>query len=136
MDNYLLLEATEHNWGLMGPGSWNHTNWTIQSDGEYSASMHYNSTEGDWDSNPTVIHESGKMPQADFEHLVSVAKQKWHVGIESYGCDGSSWEMRMHSPSGKVLKRWKEGYIFGQPVMEEIAKVLLTLVDEDAEEHL
>ncbi len=51
MDKYLLLEATEHNWGLMGPGSWNHTDWKNQSDGEYTASMHYNSTEGDWDSN-------------------------------------------------------------------------------------
>ncbi len=110
MDKYLLLEATEHNWGLMGPGSWNHTEWKIQNNGEYTVSMHYNSIDGDWDSNPTAMHESGKMPQADFEHLISVSKQKWHVGIESYGCDGSAWDVRLYNPSGEVIKRWKEGY--------------------------
>ena len=130
MDKYLLIEAIEFNRGLMGPGSWNHTTWKLQNDGEYTISKHYNSPVGDQDSNPTIIHESGKMSQAVFEHLISFAKQKWHVDIVSYGYDGSAWEVRIYGPSGKVIKRWKEGYIEGQLVMEEIAKVLLLLADE------
>ena len=35
----MLLKATERNWGLIGPGTWEKRTWKINSDGTYTLTM-------------------------------------------------------------------------------------------------
>ena len=70
-----------------------------------------------------------------FEKLVCAAKKKWHTDERPYDvCDGVAWEFRLFNTSGKTLKYWKEGRIYGHSVMEEIESALPQLTSKDTKD--
>ena len=52
--------------------------------------------------------------------------EQWRdPNIDSDACDGSAWTFSHYDPEGHLIKTTgKVGYIYGQPILEGLAKVL------------
>ena len=116
---YVLLKATNWNWGLKGPGYWDETKWIIYSDGTYEAVTSYV-----LDDN--IRETEGILAPDQFAELQKVLSEEWFdPGIDSDAYDGDAWQIKLLYPSGRVKKSIDEPrYIYGQPI-ERIVSLLL-----------
>lgn len=126
MDKYLMLVATNHNWGLCCTGMWGSTTWRIFSDGSYEIITGRIPERKPEDFSTTC----GIMTTEAFLALRSACRGKWKdPSICSDACDGEAWQIRMYSTSGKITKTTgRLGYIYGQAKIEQI---ITTLPEDD-----
>lgn len=131
---HLILRAKEHNWGLIGPGSWSTVSWSIYSDGSYSIRSEFLPDRGAFiDGYPDHLPKNdiktthGAMDTASFQKLIDLmSKELWRdPDIECHACDGVAWVIKQFDANGKVLKSSGDlDYIYGQRTLEEIARCL------------
>ena len=117
----LLLKATKHNWGLLGPGDWLLTNWLICSDATFEYLVSFRS-----ESKPAK-RIAGKMDKEAFSQLCEAIKREpWRdPSIDVHACDGVAWEIVSYTSDGKIDKTSGEkDSIEGNIVLETIAGLL------------
>lgn len=131
-----MLKASEHNWGLMGPGDWRETVWEVNYDGTYKITSVFNPI---MDPNsveiPKTVKQSttGSLNDDEFSKLKALLeKEKWRTpGVMIEACDGTAWKIDFYSPEGKIQRNsGKLGYIYGEKVLEKIAHQLCKLRDD------
>ena len=131
MKKQLLLKATEHNWGLTGPGDWSEVEWRIFRDGSYeivsSFRPSFEAYENEGKPRPTKKKSKGIMDGADFAKLQEALKREpWRdPAIDVFACDGVAWEIESYKEEGSVEKTsGKLDYIYGHSVLETIVDLL------------
>ncbi len=130
-----LLKAVEHNWGLLGPGSWCTVQWIIYHDGSYEVISTFNPSSDLIEEmmkrneypKPVKKKKTGKMSAKRFSKLREAIKHEpWRdPSIESGGCDGVAWEIKSYREDGSTeYTSGKLGYIYGHRVLETIVNLL------------
>ncbi|GEM_PF-2855515 len=142
MKKQLLLKATEHNWGLTGPGDWSKVEWRIFRDGSYdiisSFRPSFEAYENEEKPIPTKKKSKGSMGGVDFAKLQeALNREPWRdPAIDVFACDGVAWEIESYKEDGSVEKTsGKLDYIYGHSVLETIVDLLPadgTLYDSSA----
>ena len=128
----LLLKATEHNWGLQGPGDWKEMEWRVFTDGSFERTATFNPGFGDlWDDRdstaPTRSKTTSRMREEAFAKLrEAIASEPWRdPALEVFACDGVAWQIESYREDGSVDKTsGKIGYIYGHTTLETIVSLL------------
>ena len=130
VNNSKMLDATEHNWELIGPGDWNSVTWTINYDMSYTITVRIN-PEWDPDSNelPQLVVNTvkGVMDRKSFEELKDLleVKQWRNPDIQIKALDGVAWQIEYYSVDGKIKNSSGGlGYIYGEEILESIVNKL------------
>ena len=112
----VVLEATNENWGLIGPGNWSVRTWKIREDGLFSFSVSYVGTEPDreWE---------GILDPEDYARLAELINEAWS-DREVRACDGEAWEFRAYGSEDEVIRERPLGYICGVEPFESMAAIL------------
>ena len=118
----LILKAKEHNWGLIGPGSWERRSWKINDDGWYEYKESYRSGNDDIPEIPTVVEE-GVLSGTQLTQLKGLLDYPWSEE-KSDACDGTAWEFKMYDDD-HLVKHRDLGYIYGIEPFESIVKLLM-----------
>ena len=123
MKQYLLLQVTVNNWGLLGPGEWVSNSWSVFSDGSYKLETSFLPDDGF--AHPIKLKtksKSGCFENEQFTQMLAILNEKWiDPSIDSDACDGTAWQIKQFYPSGRTKRSsGKLGYIYGQPI-ERIA---------------
>ena len=118
----LILKAKEHNWGLIGPGSWERRSWKINDDGWYEYKESYRSGSDDIPEIPTVVEE-GVLSGTQLTQLKELLDYPWSEE-KSDACDGTAWEFKMYDDD-HLVKHRDLGYIYGIELFESIVKLLM-----------
>ena len=145
MEKYLILKAVEHNWDMLGPGSWETITWSIFSDGSYKIrekriprhtaekALEIIHSTGNFEEYKRIIRKreyttlSGYMKEDSFFTLKKYleANQWRDPSIDCYACDGVAWTFEYFDSDGKTIKTsGKLGYIYGHSTLENIAAIL------------
>lgn len=133
-DKVLLLKAVNHNWSVIGPGSWTGTEWFVFTDGSYKAVISFMPNLFD-DYNLTkreVREVVGTFSEDEYSLLCTILDEEWiDPSINSSACDGEAWQIKMLYPSRRTKKSsGKLGYIYDQPI-ERLVRVLNKKVNAD-----
>ena len=117
----IKLKVIHQNWGLMGMGDWNNTEWNIYNDLSVEIKIKYNPLDIEG-FNDTVTAEM-KISIYQYNEIVRQLnlskKEEWFVD----GCDGDAWELIQYEDNKEVWKR-ELGYIYGIESLEKIARIL------------
>ncbi len=134
MKKHLILRAKEHNWGLIGPGSWYTVLWSIYSDGSYCIRSEFlpeadSLIDGFQGHMPKkgIKTTRGVMDGPAFQQLTGLMdREPWRdPDIECHACDGVAWIIKQFDAEGKVLKSSGDlDYIYGHQTLEEIVECL------------
>ena len=109
MFSMILLKATECNWDLLGPGSWNKRSWKINEDGWYQYKESYVSVRSvNMPDIPDAVEE-GVFSVEQMKRLKAALAQDW-PGTKLDGCDGAAWEFKLYA-DGIISKHRELGYI-------------------------
>lgn len=148
MEKYLILKAVEHNWDMIGPGSWETVTWSIFSDGSYKIrekripernakkALEIIHSSGNSEENKRIIRKreyttiSGDMKEDSFSTLKKYleAKQWRDPNIDCHAWDGVAWTFEYFDSDGKTIKTSGElDYIYGHSTLENLASVLLSI---------
>ncbi len=118
----LILKAKEHNWGLIGPGSWERRSWKINDDGWYEYKESYRSgSDDELPEIPTVVEER-VLSSLQLSRLKELLEQPWSEE-KTDACDGAAWEFKMYQ-NDELTKHRDLGYIYGIEPFESIVKLL------------
>ena len=117
----LILKAKEHNWGLIGPGSWERRSWKINDDGWYEYKESYRSGSGDIEEIPTVVEER-VLSSTQLSQLKELLALPWPEE-KTDACDGAAWEFKKYQ-NDVLIKHRDLGYIYGIEPFESIVKQL------------
>ena len=138
----VLLKATHQNWSMIKAGDWEQTEWTIYCDGSFLQRTYHIMTQGDIDRLKKagdldeairecglrrICTESGKMPAPKLSELLDAMDvSPWRpVGERIDACDGDAWKFQQFDMAGKTVQdSGPVGYIYGNKVLERIAKLL------------
>lgn len=135
----LVLKAEVHNWGLMGPGDWNHVDWFVFSDRTYKKTCYCNPTIGNHDDTSPSSLNAGKISQKAFDRLLKcLDTDPWRDSeILCCGCDGVAWQIEQYDAAGTVVRTSGEpGYIYGNHVLESIVSLLPGVKAYDASVYI
>ena len=132
-DNYLVLIATEENWGLIGPGDWTKVVWNIFSDGYYEKIVYFYPT--DYDDEFLKKHHirkkqkknTGRMKLKSIKKLCKeLSREPWRdPTIEIDACDGVAWQIESYNEDGSIDKTSGDvDYIYGHIILENIVSLL------------
>ena len=117
----IKLKVIHQNWGLMGMGDWNNTEWNIYNDLSVEIKIKYNPLDIEG-FNDTVTAEM-KISIYQYNEIVRQLnlskKEEWFVD----GCDGDAWKFIQYEDNKEVWKR-ELGYIYGIESLEKIARIL------------
>ena len=118
----LILKAKEHNWGLIGPGSWERRSWKINDDGWYEYKESYRSgADDELPEIPTVVEER-VLSSSQLSQLRELLAADWSEE-KTDACDGAAWEFKMYQ-NDELTKHRDLGYIYGVEPYESIVKIL------------
>lgn len=115
----LVLYVKHSNWGMMGPGDWNNTEWKIYSDLSVKVKVSYNFSKGEEKKEEYNFNLKDK----DYERILTEIETAKDNEIIVDGCDGSAWEYIQYENGNEIWKR-DTGYIYGIKSFENIAKIL------------
>ena len=122
----IILKATETNWGLIGPGSWDTSVWEVRNDMTFSLKTIFRSG----DEPMPVMTIQGTLLPDDYEDIVQLINSPW--GEESVdACDGTAWEFKAYGLSGELIKHRPSGYIYGIEPYESMAAILEKQKEEE-----
>lgn len=126
----LLLKATERNWGLMGPGSWEKRTWKINTDGTYSMKTTYRPV----DREDLTLEETreGALYEEQMEFLQECIHDYW-TDEKTDACDSTAWEFKLYE-NDTVVRHRELGYIDGIEPYVRIAGMLNQAAEMDAQE--
>lgn len=124
----VILKAAEHNWGLMGPGDWETSVWTIRNDRTFAAKASFRSDDGQI-PDKTV---QGNLELSDYDNIVELINTVWSEEI-THACDGTAWEFKVYGSKGALEKHRPLGYIYGIEPFESIVDILKKLPGEEAD---
>lgn len=113
----LILNIKNHNWGLIGPGTWKEKQWNIYDDMSVDYTITYNSPTGD--KNVSEF----ELSKEEFDTIINnigLAKSDNTV-IEA--SDGEAWEFVEYNNGEENWKR-PMGYIYGITSLEKITDIL------------
>lgn len=116
---HILLRASEHNWGLLGPGDWEKKEWTVYTDGSFRLTVSYRPTDLPEEDEVKV----GTIRSDSFERLIELLYSPWS-DQKTEACDGTAWEFRLLGDRGRIISRRKLGYIYGIEPFESIVHIL------------
>ena len=125
----LLLKATEKNWGLMGPGSWEKKTWKIHTDGTYTVKTTYRPEKPE-DLNLEEVQE-GAFFEEQMDQLREFINMYWTFE-KTDACDGTAWEFKLYDQDAVVRHR-DLGYIDGIQPYAGIAALLTETAPADAD---
>lgn len=123
----LKLKIIHQNWGLMGMGDWNNTEWNIYNDLTVEIKIKYNPIDIE-DFNDTITTERRISINEYNELLKQINISKDNNTIVG-GCDGEAWEFIQYNNNCEIWKR-ELGYIYGIKSLEKIAKLLNKTIGE------
>ena len=115
----LVLYVKHSNWGMMGPGDWNNTEWKIYRDLTVGIKITYNFSKGE----EKIEEYNFNLKSKDYESILQELEFAKENEVKVDGCDGSAWEYVQYEDSKEVWKR-EIGYIYGIKSLENIAKIL------------
>ena len=118
----LLLKAEEHNWGLVGPGSWEKTKWKVEDTGWYQYSKSYRSGDDGIAEIPRLTVE-GQLPSGQMEILRDLLNQNWTPEKAAETSHDTAWEFKMYE-NDTVIKHRLLDYIDGVEPFEAMAALL------------
>ena len=121
----LVLNVKHSNWGMMGPGDWNNTEWNIYDNLIVQIKVSYN-PKGGIDNTKEFNCEIDEKFLNNLLDKLNIVKQN---DEEVDACDGSAWEYTQYDNGNEVWKR-NIGYIYGIKPLEEIATQLNSLIKE------
>ncbi len=113
----MVLNIKNHNWGLIGPGTWEEKQWNIYDDMSVDYTITYNSPTGD--KNVSEF----ELSKEEFDTIINnieLAKSDNTV-IEAY--DGEAWEF-VECNNGEETWKRPMGYIYGITSLEKITDIL------------
>lgn len=117
----IKLKIIHQNWGLMGMGDWNNTEWNIYNDLTVEIKVKYNPLDIEG-FNDTVITEI-KLSIEQYNEIVRQLNLSKKDDSFVDGCDGDAWEFIQYNDNCEVWKR-ELGYIYGIKPLEKVAKML------------
>lgn len=124
----MLLKATERNWGLIGPGTWEKRTWKINSDGTYTLKTTYRPLDGEDLSLEQT--EEGAFFEEQMEILKECIDEYWNDDPGDPAEDGSAWEFKLYE-NDAVIRHRELGYIDGVEPYESIAGLLETALEDE-----
>lgn len=119
----LVFKVEHSNWGVMGPGDWNNTEWTIYDDLTVDIKVLYKPK---LDGIDNSRYYSCKLEKSIYENLVQKIEEAKLITDVVYACDGSAWEYIQYQNGNEIWKR-DNGYIYHIKPLEEIAVILYNL---------
>lgn len=119
----LVLKVKHSNWGMMGPGDWNNTEWNIYDDLTVDIKVLYN-PKGGIANNQDY---SCELEENNYKTLLQKIEEAKLITDVVDACDGSAWEYTQYQNGNEVWKR-DNGYIYGIKPLEEIAIILNNLI--------
>ena len=132
----VLFEATQTNWGLIPSerGKWLSTNFIINRDGRfqiyhnYDEYKHAKSITEEYD-----VYTKGKLSDEDLNKLTDILSNKFNGSEPSDGDDGECWSMKSYAVGHEYEV---SGYIYGVEALEEISKLILSLMEDEAGDNI
>lgn len=121
----LKFKATHQNWGLMGMGDWNNTEWAIYNDLSVKIEVKYNSVDIEG-FNDTVVAEM-KVSIDEYNEILKQINLARNDDSFVDGCDGEAWEFIQYSDNCEIWKR-ELGYIYGIKPLEKVGKILEKMI--------
>lgn len=118
----LLLKATEHNWGLIGPGDWDRHSWKIDDDGWCQYKEIYRSCGTNELPEIPVLVKECVLSDEQMRRLHVALVRDWSDDSTD-ASDGTAWEFKFYK-NGVVSKHRDLGYIYGIEPYESIAALL------------
>lgn len=119
----LVLKIRHVNWGIIGPGDWNNTEWKIYNDKTVDIKISYNFID-DSEENKTGNCE---LTTEVYEKLLNKIQLSKESDVEIKACDGDAWEIIQYENGKEIWKR-DLGYIYGIKPLEEISIILNSLI--------
>ena len=116
---YLLLKATEYNWGVHLFDSVHSTTWFIFDDGSYAEIEER--AAGEYPKDFSERYDI--LPEDKMAEIKSLTAADWgrthHDAV-----DGTGWQFDAFHPDGSLLKTSGCGYIYGNLCLEVLAKYM------------
>ncbi|MBQ6506180.1 MAG: hypothetical protein IKE08_04985 [Clostridia bacterium] len=123
----LLLKAEKHNWGLVGPGTWEKIKWKIEDTGWYQYTKTYRSGDDGIAEIPRLTVE-GQLSSGQMETLSDLLGQEWNSD-RTDACDGTAWEFKLYDHD-TVIKHRPLDYIYDIEPYESLAALLQETEEE------
>lgn len=126
--NNLIVKIENHNWGEMGPGDWELTEWNIYEDLTVIVVKKYRPTvlairENLDNAKEKIIEEKCKISKEDLAIIISKINEAKSYTEEIKACDGVSWKYILYENGEETYNR-PLGYIYGIKPLEEISPIL------------
>ena len=117
-EKYLILQAINENWGLIGSGDWHLVNWRVYSDGSYSIVSKF-APDGEPEE---PVQRRGKMRAPSFRKLMDAISCEWsRYSPDAGGCDGDAWAIEQYDENGNVIQSSGPlDYVFRNAKIERI----------------
>lgn len=119
------LDISRHNWGEMGPGSWNNTKWEIFDDLSVIKTDEYLDDENPR-QNPNKKETSNyTIKQEGYDALMGNIALAKTINKDIDACDGEAWTFVEYNDNGTIKWMRETGYIYGLEPLEKISNYLL-----------
>lgn len=123
-NNKSIIFIFKHmNWGEIGPGEWESTEWRIYNNLNVEIFKSYK--QGENNRRHRIFID--KYNYKKIVHNINKIKNNNDINVSAY--DGSVWEVTQYKNKNEIWKR-KAGYIYGIKEFEEITDILNNLIDD------
>lgn len=121
-EHNVILKVKHCNFGLMGPGSWSHTDYTLYSDGNLESLVTYQSSTG-YGKEGTKKSFTYNVSSDDINEILNSLEESKAYRDIVRACDGSAYEFTLYEDNKEIYKR-DLGYIYGIEPLEKIADII------------
>lgn len=135
------IKATNENMGLIGPGSWIDTTWTIRYDGTISIISKYIG-KGEFNFGYKIIGSENRLSPSKMDELKQsinsisewIKDVDFNSGIFFGVCDGATWSLKVYDKtSGRILFNYDSIYTYGVPVLNKFEDLLESFQNDFSE---
>lgn len=117
-----VFEISHYNFGLIGPGCWNHTIWKIYDDYSIIKCDYYNGKTGK-ELEIVQTEQNMTISEQTFNELKKLFELAQTVNDKVNAYDGDAWGFSYYVGNNLIWRR-NVSYIYGINVFEEITKLI------------
>lgn len=115
---HMILKAEHHNWGMLGSGDWESTEYIFYEDCHVDIFSIYR---GDSFSDSPVKDSIKKdILRFNYFKLLSLIEEARNCSTHQDAYDGDAWKFIFYK-EGKILRKTKIGYIYDVSPLESLA---------------